>query len=371
MWGIGSLLRRRWLEVAWGLFAAANVVVMLRLTSWETVPFHLIWVSLTILYGYRVWSLGSTMALLAIVALVTGFALSRSVLGTHESWDEVTEVPLMSAMFMAMVWHARRRLAAIERAERLARREHRMLEAQREFVRDASHVVRTPITVAHGHAELIRGSAVDPQTRDDADVIVDELGKLSRLSEALLLLAAAEDRGFLRRRSVALEPFLAQMARRWLPAADRDWRIQPGATGSVQADPERLEIALDALIENAVKATAPGARISIACRRDGDELLFQVSDAGVGIPADELPRIFERFARGEPSGWERAGTGLGLALVKAIVEAHGGDVGVQSRPGSGTVFTIRLPAPERSEEVLPGGAGTVPALGGVPHTTSG
>lgn len=348
MSAIGSLLRRRWVELAWGLFAVANVAVMLRLTRWETVPFHLIWVSLTILYGFRVWSLQSTLILLAVVATLTTFALAFGVVEGHESLDEVAEVPLMSAMFLAMVWHARRRLAAVERAQLLAEREHRMLEGHRGFVRDASHVFRTPITVARGHAELIRASAIEPQIREDADVIVDELGRLAGISEALLLLAAAEERGFLRLGTVQVEPLLAHMARRWGPTADRDWAVLAEADGAIQADPERLETALDALVENAVKATGPGDRIKIAARWEDHALLLEVSDTGRGIAHEELHRVFDRFARGDPAEGGSGGTGLGLAIVRAIVEAHDGRVWVRSRWGVGTTFTIELPVIPRS-----------------------
>ena len=147
MSGIGSTLRRHRIEVAWGAFALANVAVILLLFQWETIPFHLIWVSLTLLYGYRVWRLRTTATLLAVVVAVTGAAFAWSVIRAAEGFDEVGEVPLMAAMFLAMVWHARRRQAAVEEARRRAEREHRMLERQREFVRDASHGLRTPITV--------------------------------------------------------------------------------------------------------------------------------------------------------------------------------------------------------------------------------
>ncbi len=99
---IGSTLRRRWVEVAWGLFAAANVAVILMLSHWETIPFHFIWVSLTLVYGIRLWRLRTTMFLLLVVMAVTGAALAWSITRGHESPDELAEVPLMAAMFLAM-----------------------------------------------------------------------------------------------------------------------------------------------------------------------------------------------------------------------------------------------------------------------------
>ncbi|MFB3739700.1 MAG: sensor histidine kinase [Candidatus Velamenicoccus archaeovorus] len=319
------------------------MAVIVALERWETIPFHFIWVSLTIVYGFRVWSVRSTLVVLVGVMAVTGGALLVAVTSAHESLDELAEVPLMAAMFVAMVWHARRRQTAVEDAQRLAESEHRMLEAQRGFVRDASHVLRTPITVARGHAELIRSSVEDPQVREDAEVVVDELERMARLSEELLLLTAAEHPGFLRTRSLRVDLLLQDLLRRWRPAADRHWRVEVDGERWVVADPERLASALDALIENAVHATEPGDLIRLGARTEGGSLVLEVADTGPGIPPAELPRIFERFSRPEANGRGRGGTGLGLAIVKAIVEAHGGTVGVRSRTGAGTVFTISLP----------------------------
>ena len=93
MSGIGSTLRKRWVEIAWGLFAAANIFVIVTLTRWETIPFHLVWVSLTIVYGFRTWRLSSTLTVLAVVMAVTTWALFVTVVHGSEHPDELTEVP--------------------------------------------------------------------------------------------------------------------------------------------------------------------------------------------------------------------------------------------------------------------------------------
>jgi signal transduction histidine kinase len=341
---IASTLRRRWVEIAWATFAAANVAVIVMLRDWETIPFHFVWVSLTIVYGFRVWRLRTTMVLLLVVMAVTGAALAWTVARGNERLDELTEVPLMAAMFVAMVWHAHRRRAAIEETERLAESEHRLLEGQREFVRDASHELRTPITVARGHAELIRDSGVNGQVASDARVVLDELGRLARLSERLLILTAADDPGFLSRAEIDVEPLVVGLMRRWSPTAERAWRVRVTAEGTVRADRERLETALDALMENAVKATDEGRAILVGSRADGHRLLLEVTDEGRGIGAENLHRIFEPFSKIEPDrARKNGGTGLGLSIAKAIVDAHGGSIAVDSEEGHGTTFRISLP----------------------------
>src|SRR5438067_453254 len=191
--------RLRWIDVAWVLFSLANLGAMLLFPAWETVPFHFIWVSLTLLYGFRVWRMRPTLWLLAAVMASTGAVLIVDVIRGAQPADELTEVPLMAAMFLAMVWHARRRLATTQEVERVSEANLRLLQRGQQFVQDASHELRTPITVALGHAELIQRGAADPVTADDARVVVEELARLRRLADRLLILASAEHPGFVHR----------------------------------------------------------------------------------------------------------------------------------------------------------------------------
>jgi len=311
--------------------------------QWETVPFHFIWVSLTIVYGYRVWGSFETSLVLTAVVIATGALLVYDVLRQAELADELTEVPLMGAMFLAMVWHAQRRRSAMEDLRRVSDANLRLLQRERQFVQDASHELRTPITVALGHAELVGRGSRDPELAEDARIVVDELLRLRRLADRLLLLATSEDPDFLSRSPVDTGQLLAAALQRWAPI-DRRWRLDPPEPATVVGDPDRLGLALDALIENAVKHTGPGDEIRLASRRRGDQVAIAVVDSGTGIPADRLATIFERFARlDEGRSRDRGGLGLGLAIVKAIVQAHGGTVQVKSAVGSGSTFELVLP----------------------------
>ena len=327
-----SMLRRYWVEIGWAAFAAINFAVMPFAGEWETVPFHFVWVSLTIVYGFRVWRPWPTASALGGVVLISGVALVAMADHGQVSTAELTEVPLMGAMFVAMVWHARRRQAALEELRRVTDRE-------RDFVRDASHELRTPITIARGHAELIHAATLGSQTAADAEIVLDELGRLERAAERLLLLAAVEHPGFLHRSRVDVDALVTETERRWRASAPRDWRVVTHAGGSVPADGERLSYALDALIENAVKFTSDGGSISIRARRAGETAVIEVHDDGPGVPAAEAERVFEPFAR---DGGVR-GTGLGLPIVKAIAEAHGGSIALVAGPAGGATFELRLP----------------------------
>jgi signal transduction histidine kinase len=335
--------RVRWFDVAWVLFSLANLAAMLAFPEWLTVPFHFIWVSLTILYGFRVWKARPTLVILAFVMGLTGVFIWMDVQKQMTPLDEITEVPLMAAMFLAMVWHARRRLTAMEETERVSMANLRLLEREQRFVQDASHELRTPITVALGHAELIQRSATDPMLAEDAAVIADELMRLRRLADRLLLLAGSEDPEFLYPASVDLETIVMNAVRRWT-TTPRRWLLGAAEEATVMADADRLEVALDALVENAVNHTQEQDTIEVSIRRLGDRAVISVRDTGSGIPAADLDHIFDRFARADSGRSRQAGGfGLGLSIVKAIVDAHGGEVRVTSAVGAGATFEILLP----------------------------
>ena len=333
------------LDAAWAVFSAINLAAILAFPGWETIPFHFIWISFTLLYGFRTWATVPTLWVLGAVMVTTAAGIGLDVIRGSEPAAELTEVPLMAAMFGAIVWHAQRKQAA-ERESRLVGEENaRLLATQRRFLQDASHQLRTPITIALGHAELLADGLTSRQEGHDIQVVLGELNRLRRIAERLLVIAAAEGPEFLHLEPVALDSFTMEILRRWRPTANRGWQVGRLDKATVQADRERLGLAVDALLENAVRHTGDGdvIKLSVTAGRAAGPARMIVADAGQGIPAEFLSHIFDRFRSGD-SGHPR-GTGLGLALVRAVARAHGGDVLVRSRPNQGSEFELLLPAP--------------------------
>lgn len=335
MSGAAASLAERLTFAGWLAFAGVNCGVMFVAPGAETVPFHLVWISLAVVYGFQPWSLRRTALVLTAVCTVTGLALVRNVRAEVIGWEETTEVPLMCLVFLASVWHVRRRIAAERTALIGAENERRMKDALHRFVRFASHELRTPLTVARGYTELIRVEHVNPQVEEDAAVVLDELDKLGRIAARLLELVHVEDQFSCR--PADLDELLHRAVRRWRLAADRRWLLHPHA-GWAQVDAERLAVALDCLLDNAVKYTEAGSTIELRGSRDEAAVTIEIADDGSGIDDAELPYVFEAFHSGP-----RGGSGLGLAMVHSTMLAHHGSVTIVESSRQGTVFRLRLP----------------------------
>jgi signal transduction histidine kinase len=333
--------RQLQVELLWAAFAAVNYAAMIAWPSWETIPFHFVWISLTLLYGFRVWALRPTLIVLGCVMALTGVSIAFDAFHGFQLWGELFEVPLMSAMFLAMVWHARRRVEAQRIAEGRAEEHRTLLASQERFIHDASHELRTPVTIARGHLELLVSEA---GATPEVDVALDELGRMEAIVARLLVLAVANEPDFLLIDEIELEPLLEDVFMRWSDLAPRLWQLGPLAAGRLRVDAERLRAALDALLENAVKYSSPGAEIELRARTgERGEVLIEVRDDGCGVPSEALSRIFERFARADPTRSRAAGgVGLGLAITDAIAKAHGGSCSVSSTE-AGSIFALRLP----------------------------
>jgi two-component system, OmpR family, sensor kinase len=336
--------RASWVDIAWVAFILLNLLAMRLFAQWQTVPFLVIWISLTALYGFRLWRLGSALFTATTLTLATGGLIGWQVLRGKQDADYLAEVPLIAMMFVIMVWHSRRRIAAMDEMRRVADHNLRLLEQQRQFLQNASHELRTPLTIALGHAELIERAATDRAIAKDARVTVTELLRMGRLTSRMLLLVSAESPEFLSPAPVDVRTFMLETFDRWAHVS-RHWSLSALPDAAMYADADRLTLAIDALIENAIDHTPEDGTIGLDARCQDGMVTLAVSDSGTGIAPGDIGRIFERFSRVDHHRNRDAGAfGLGLALVQAIVQAHGGEVNVRSTPGRGSVFEFSIPA---------------------------
>jgi signal transduction histidine kinase len=351
----GEASQRPWLirrggtlvDTLLGVFVVAMLVAMVAIPGEETIPYHLMFLAVTLVYGFRVWPMRPTALVIGAITVVTGVIFYLHYKAGRIDAPELSEVPLMPMLLLAMVWHARRRVEAQRLVEEMAEERHRRLQREREFLRDTSHAIRTPVTIARGHVELIQGTLNDPLAYDDSDVVLRQLDRMDALSTRLLALARLDSSRTLEFDALDLGDFVEQVGANWTGTAERDWvvrRPDPGQTGQLQvsADREWLELAVDALVENAVHFTSPGDRIELSCQCDGLIGTIRVSDTGPGIAPEDQPHIFDRFWHRRPPGG-MPGSGLGLAMAWAAAHAMGGTLVVHSALGEGASFELSLP----------------------------
>lgn len=227
----------------------------------------------------------------------------------------------------------------------LARLEHQFA-VERHFLADVSHELRTPLTVIKGNVQLMRrlGEA-DPEALQS---IEQETDRLTRLVEQLLFLAQAESGHLpLQRQPVPLEELVLEVTQEVRVLARKKphlrlW-VDPLDSATVCGDRDRLKQMILNLLSNAIKYTPDGGEVRVGLSSQGGEAILEVQDTGPGIPPEDLPYLFERFYRVDRARQRAKGFGLGLSITYWIVQHHQGSIDVTSRPGEGTLFTVRLP----------------------------
>jgi len=233
--------------------------------------------------------------------------------------------------------------------------ESRRVEAvRRDFVANVSHELKTPVGAMQLLAEALQGAGEDPQAvRRFADRVHHEAGRLGRLVQELLDLSRLQGADPLPNpEPVALDEVLAEAVDRSRTAAAARGIdvVRGGSQGQwVLGSESQLVTAVGNLVENAVAYSPDHTRVALAVRAAGAQVEVSVTDQGIGIAEKDLERVFERFYRSDPArSRATGGTGLGLAIVKHVATNHGGEVSVWSVEGSGSTFTLRLPAAPRS-----------------------
>ncbi len=224
----------------------------------------------------------------------------------------------------------------LERLERLFRAQQRLLA-------DVSHELRTPLTTVRGNLDLMR--RMGDGDLESLDVIEDEVKRMTRLVGDLLLLARADSGGLpLELKVIELDNVLFDVYRQ-MSSLEQKIEMELTAVDQVVVlgDSDRLRQLLQNLIGNAIKYT-PAGKVSISLAKEENWAIIEISDTGLGIPAEDLPHIYDRFYRVDKArSRAQGGSGLGLSIAKWVTEAHGGKILVASQIGEGTTFTIRLP----------------------------
>ena len=216
---------------------------------------------------------------------------------------------------------------------------------QRDFVSDASHELRSPLTVLRGRIEQLADHSGDRESVEaESDELMREVRRMERLTDDMLTLAKAERGGLVQRRRVPIDDFVEDLRRDLPLLGSRHYDVWSTLHGELDADPDRLAQVLRNLVTNAVRHTGPDGHIDVSIGSENGAAVFAVADDGTGIEPDQLGRIFDRFHRtDEGRGRAEGGSGLGLAIARAIVEAHGGTISASSTPGEGATIRFRIP----------------------------
>lgn len=288
------------------------------------------------------------LAVLVVASILAFFAAGR-VLAPLRELDRTARSISDSDLTQRIVAEGDDEIAELSRTfNRMLDRLEAAFSSQRNFISDAGHELRTPITIVRGHLDLL---GEDPAERiETVALVTDELDRMSRFVDDLLLLARAERPDFLRLDTVPLGPLVAALLTKARALGPRRWHLESDVAGDVVADRQRLTQGVMNLAENAVRHTEESAELALGASIMGGEARIWVSDTGRGIPLEDQARVFDRTWRGDGHGAGR-GTGIGLAIVRAIAKAHGGHVEIDSRPGIGTRFTIVIPTGHGGGEV--------------------
>ena len=296
-----------------------------------------------------------------LITLIGTFLLLRRVLGTVDRVTVAARAINHDRLGVRLGYEG-----ADDEVGRLARTFDEMLArieqafvAQRQLLSETSHQLRTPLTVIRGHLEVLRrgGYRDAAETEETVSLVLEELTHTVSLVDQLLLLGRALEPDSLDEEDVDLRSFMADLFEAARALAPRRWSLGAVPDAVVLVDRAKLRGALLNLVDNAVKATSPGDFIALDAHC-GDQLVLAVSDGGRGIAPEDQVRLFERFARSGDG--DVRGAGLGLAIVRAVAEAHGGTATLESNPGIGTVVRMILP---RSRILAIGAVGEA-AVGG-------
>lgn len=296
----------------------------------------------------------SSIPLFVLISWFVGFALARKVLRPitqiTRTARQISSTSLNERLVRSKSGDEFDMLAAT--LNDMIQRLEESFNLTRQFAADAAHELRTPLTIMRGEAEIaLRGNSKDPETyRDVLESTLREYDRMIHIITNLLLLAQA-DAGtvHLGRERVRLDELLAELSETFKVLAEDaqlSLEVAPFPEVAVNGDRVRLHELFANLLDNAVKYTPPGGRVTLGCVVVQEDVRVAITDTGIGIPLDQQDKVFQRFYRVEGSrSRDTGGSGLGLSIARWIATAHGGRIELQSVPGAGSTFTVILPLP--------------------------
>ncbi|NKQ37624.1 MAG: GAF domain-containing protein [Chloroflexi bacterium] len=338
--------------IAWQIVEKRNSLVLSDYTAYESAQEKWVRAGLSTLAGSPIIAGDNCLGALILFNLRENYRqFSERDVALLESVGRQAGIAIQNAHLYA---------EAQQRANALAQmlsRQAELDELKNKFIHNVSHELRAPLGIIFGHVELLNQSLAEdlqPEQRQSMEIILRRTRMLANLVEDLTALLAAQTQEFRRDNILAADLIYSMLADYQIQAAEADITLRADIAPQlpmIQGDITHLRRVFDNLLSNAFKFTPVGGSVTIRMWAEGNDVLIEVTDTGNGIPADKLKYIFERFYQVEEKGQRRPGTGLGLALVKEIVEAHRGHVSVSSKVGQGTTFEIVLPGvpPDESD----------------------
>ncbi|WP_081746615.1 HAMP domain-containing sensor histidine kinase [Arthrobacter sp. H5] len=218
---------------------------------------------------------------------------------------------------------------------------------QRQFLDDTSHELRTPLTVIRGHIELMEFDESPVERAGTIALVTDEIDRMNQIVSDLFVLARADRPGFCTFEPMDLQDLILTAHQKMSALAPRDWQIRVPPEVLITADRNRLTQALLQLADNAVKHAGDDATIQVGADVDNDGVRLWLADSGPGVSENEVEEIFARFKRGGKRSGRSSGAGLGLSIVSAIAQAHGGSVALVPQRGGGAHFEMTIPRDHR------------------------
>ena len=251
--------------------------------------------------------------------------------------------------------HAKRQPVEVQKLadtfDAMLERLEKAFQEQQHFIMDVSHELRTPLTVLKGNIDvMLMHKDLDPATREQYERMSSEVSRLIRLTTNLLYMAGADAGRQPERRPLELDIVCLEVIRQGRDLR-QDVKLIIGREDQVTVfgDRDQIKQMVLNLVENAVKYTPAGGKVTLSVYRNGSDAQVRVEDTGPGIPPDILPNIFRRFYRGNQRGM-MGGTGLGLAIAERIARSHGGSIQVESEEGKGSAFTVCLPVADDGKQ---------------------